>query len=165
MLRLATTADLPLILKWRNDPTTRFYRNDSRMIEADEHADWFARRQASANKVFLFGARMTAFSDLEPVGQIVLDIEEDGTEIGWIVAPEHRGKGIGRQMVRAFLSEYSPNRAWCKMRDDNLASYYLALSCGFHPVAKDGRMQIMNLQPQASGQDASTISSGSIGSR
>ena len=147
MLRLATTADLPLILKWRNDPTTRFYRNDSRVIEASEHADWFAARQSSLNKVFLFEARMTAFSDAEPVGQIVLDIDDHGTEVGWIVAPEHRGKGVGRQMVRAFISEHNPDRAWAKMRDDNLASYHIALRCGFYPVAKEGRMQIMKFRP------------------
>lgn len=146
MLRLATTADLPIILKWRNDPTTRFYRNDSRVIEAEEHAVWFAARQSSLNQVFLFEARMTAFTEKEPVGQIVLDIDDHGTEIGWIVAPEHRGKGAGRQMVRAFISEHDPERSWAKMREDNIASYRLALACGFRPVARDGRMQIMELQ-------------------
>jgi RimJ/RimL family protein N-acetyltransferase len=142
-LRLATEADLSELLRWRNDPETRRFRNDPRLIEPDEHAAWLKRRQQSHNRVYIYEYAG------QPAGNITLDVSERGYELGWIIAPEWRGRGIGKAMVIAALATMpSDRRIWCKMREDNVASSRLAESCGFQPCGKDGAMLLLELPPR-----------------
>ena len=143
-LRLATEADLGELLRWRNDPETRHFRDDPRLIEPDEHAVWLERRQRSESRVYVceYAGR--------PVGNITLDVSARGCELGWIIAPEWRGRGIGKAMVGAAIKMMPCDRPlWCKMRDDNIASSRLALSCGFRLSGKDGAMLILELPPES----------------
>ena len=62
-----------------------------------------------------------------PVGNIWLDVSARGCELGWIIAPEWRGHGIGKAMVMAAIKMIPLDQLlWCKMRDDNIASSRLA---------------------------------------
>jgi RimJ/RimL family protein N-acetyltransferase len=143
-LRLATEADLGELLRWRNDPETRHFRNDPRLIEPDEHAAWLERRQRSESRVYI-----CEYAG-QPVGNITLDVSARGCELGWIIAPEWRGHGIGKAMVMAAIKMMCCDQPlWCKMRDDNIASSRLALSCGFRPSGRDGAMQFLELPPES----------------
>lgn len=132
-LRLARPDDAREILRWRNDSITRFYRDDDREITPDEHTAWFCRRQLSENKIYVFAAHDC------PIGNICFDVSDKGTELGWVVAPEQRGHGIGRRMLQeAFKITEGP--IWCKAREDNTASIRLAAHCGFILDKIMGRM-------------------------
>src|SRR5262245_46010999 len=98
VLRLATEADLGELLRWRNDPETRHFRNDPRVIGPDEHAAWLKRRQQSESRVHIYEYAG------QPAGNITLDVSARGYELGWIIAPEWRGRGIGKAMVMAALA-------------------------------------------------------------
>jgi UDP-2,4-diacetamido-2,4,6-trideoxy-beta-L-altropyranose hydrolase len=144
-LRLATEADLAELLRWRNDPETRHFRNDSRLIEPDEHTAWLERRQRSESRVHI-----CEYAG-QPVGNITLDVSARGCELGWIIAPEWRGRGIGKAMVMAAIKVMPFDQPlWCKMRDDNIASSRLAESCGFRLRGRDGAMLILELPPAGS---------------
>lgn len=126
MLRPATAEDLDELLRWRNDPITRLYRNDDRIITEDEHKVWFEKNKGN---IFVYDNK----------GQIKLD--EDGG-IGWIVAPEYRNQGVGRAMLTEAVEQFKPK--WCKVREDNRHSIKLALSCGFKFDRKEDRMYYFN---------------------
>jgi RimJ/RimL family protein N-acetyltransferase len=144
-LRLATEADLGELLRWRNDPETRHFRNDPRVIEPDEHAAWLERRQRSESRVYIYEYAG------RPAGNITLDVSARGCELGWIIAPEWRGHGIGKAMVMAAIKMMPFDQLlWCKMRDDNIASSRLAESCGFRLRGRDGAMLIFELPPAGS---------------
>jgi UDP-2,4-diacetamido-2,4,6-trideoxy-beta-L-altropyranose hydrolase len=139
-LRLATEADLGELLRWRNDPETRHFRNDPRLIEPGEHAAWFERRQRSESRVYIYEYAG------QPVGNITLDVFERGCELGWIIAPEWRGRGVGKAMVMTAIKMMPFDQLlWCKMRDDNIASSRLAESCGFRLRGRDGAMLFLEL--------------------
>jgi RimJ/RimL family protein N-acetyltransferase len=124
MLRFATDDDLSELLRWRNDPVTRFFRDDDRIIEPQEHMEWLHRRQKGPSCVYIFEHEEI------PVGNVVLDFDQF-YEVGWIVAPEWREKGIGTMMVKEILTKIPPlARVWCKTREDNVASIRLARACG-----------------------------------
>lgn len=122
MLRPAAPDDLDELLRWRNDPITRHYRNDDRIISPAEHADWFATNRS---RLYIYDNK----------GQIKLD---GAGEIGWIVAPQWRGQGVGKAMLAVAVELLSPR--WCKIREDNTASIRLARSCGFEFTEQEGRM-------------------------
>ena len=75
-LRLATEADLGDLLRWRNDPETRHFRNDPRLIEPDEHAAWLERRQRSESRVYIYAHAG------RPVGNITLDVSAQRLRTG-----------------------------------------------------------------------------------
>lgn len=133
-IRLAMDVDMQELLRWRNDEETRRYRDDPRMITPAEHALWFMRRQASDSNVWI------AEIDGAPVGNVTLDMDERGIQLGWTVAPELRKRGVGRAMVRRMLEQLDRDRCWCKLRRDNEASFRLASSCGFRFHHAEGDM-------------------------
>jgi ribosomal protein S18 acetylase RimI-like enzyme len=66
-----------------------------------------------------------------------------------IVAPEHRGRGFGRQLVEAVLAEASrrgASRVALNVLRDNVAAMRLYRAVGFEPVAgvvqRDGRVRM-----------------------
>jgi UDP-2,4-diacetamido-2,4,6-trideoxy-beta-L-altropyranose hydrolase len=136
VLRPAGSADEALLLTWANDPGTRaagFYPDP---ISADDHHRWLAERLASRSGRLLIG-----LVDDEPIGQIRLDRHPDGrVEVGIAVAPEARGRGIGRRLLGLALDEarrdpaLDPVAFSARIRPDNAASIALFTAAGFRSV-------------------------------
>ena len=135
--RPATEADAAELLRWRNDPITRYFRPRANIVTMEEHLAWLKRRQASPSKVYIFER------DNIPMGNITLDVEDGRCEIGWIVAPEHRRKGVASDMARmALLNVPEGHEPWAKMRRDNIASQKVAEAIGMRRIRRDGDMVI-----------------------
>src|SRR5712671_2099135 len=94
MLLPVTWDDSADLLRWRNDPVTRANSHSTGEVSQEDHDAW-----------------MTAcMSPSHPKGQVwIADV--DGTSVGVIrvnpecevsitVAPEHRGKGYSKQMLK-----------------------------------------------------------------
>jgi len=69
------------------------------------------------------------------------DVPLDGAdfelELGWVyVVPEHRGKGIARELCRLLLERERGSRAFATTRPDNAAMMRILLALGF---ARAGR--------------------------
>jgi RimJ/RimL family protein N-acetyltransferase len=99
-LRHATAHDADMLLGWANDPTTRASGFHPAPIDRVTHERWLATRLTSPRSRLYIG-----LDDDRPVGQVRLEAGPDGrVEVGISVAPEARGRGVGRDLLRAGLA-------------------------------------------------------------
>ncbi|MEM6682487.1 MAG: GNAT family N-acetyltransferase [Pseudomonadota bacterium] len=140
-LRRATQADAPRLLAWRNDPATRAASLVPTPVAPRDHAVWLTRT-LNSKKRSLWIAEV---ADL-PVGTTRLDISFTQQELSWTIAPEARGKGYGKAMVRAALEQITgPVRA--RIRPENKASQAIARACGFSRVFVKGGVETWLFRP------------------
>jgi RimJ/RimL family protein N-acetyltransferase len=133
-IRPATAADARLLLEWANDPGTRAAGFHPQPIDAATHGRWLAQRLASPSSRLLIGV-----AEDHAVGQVRLDGEADGrVEVGIAVAPDARGRGVGRDLLAAALGVARADPGLdarffvARIRPDNVASIALFAGAGFH---------------------------------
>lgn len=113
MLRPAVLSDIDDILRWRNDPeTVAACRRDRPLTRGEVEA-------------YLFGGYV-AERDGAPVGLLRAT---PLFEVSWMVAPEHRRRGIGCEMVATVRQS-----AVAFIRPGNIASQKIAAATGFARV-------------------------------
>ena len=96
--RRATENDRDLLLAWRNDPATRAASLFAKTVGLAEHERWLTATLCDpARALFVFEEDDTA------VGTVRADFEDGAATLpAWTVAPEARGRGIGRRMLALF---------------------------------------------------------------
>jgi UDP-2,4-diacetamido-2,4,6-trideoxy-beta-L-altropyranose hydrolase len=108
-LRQATAQDASLYFTWANDPGVRQNAIHSEPITWETHLVWFTKRLQDATS-YLYLLESPAG---EPIGQV--RVEFDGTDlpgtIDYSLAPAHRGKGLGRLLLRRALQRLRHDRA------------------------------------------------------
>lgn len=123
VLREVVPEDAHVLWRWANDPATRQMSLSRAPISWAEHERWFADRLASANTVFLLAEEVGT-----PVGVARFDLGPDQriATVSVTVAPDHRGRGLGRRIVDAATSrlfERTPvERIQARVRTENEAS-------------------------------------------
>jgi RimJ/RimL family protein N-acetyltransferase len=120
VLRPARMEDAAILFAWRNDPQTRANSLSEDKVWWPEHVAWL---RCALDKVLI------AEQDGKPVGTVRIE-----TELSWIVAPEHRGRGIGRQMLALVAGT-------ARIKRTNIASQKIAEAAGFSLV-EDGEVQL-----------------------
>lgn len=128
ILRPATIEDSGLLLSWRNDPITRAMSHTTHVISRDEHVRWL-RKTIADKKRCIYIAEI----DGVPIGTIRADRSPNGVELSWTIAPEHRGKGLGKQMVCLLVSRLT-GHIYASVKTDNVASLKIAKAAGVHVV-------------------------------
>jgi len=95
-LRQAEERDAAILYEWANDTLTRKYSFHTNSITWDEHIQWFNTKLLDNNsRIFIMEVEQ------EPVGQIRFDFRNENTiYISYAIAPRHRGKGYGTQLVK-----------------------------------------------------------------
>jgi len=122
--RIATMADAKLLFQWRNDPETRKQCHTTGNIYYDNHLSWLEKSLVNANREI----RIVELNGVA-VGHIRLDKAVDRYELTWSVAPNARGKGIGKSMLKATLATLTlPARA--EIKSANAASKRMAVYAG-----------------------------------
>ncbi len=116
--------DAALLLRWRNDPLTRKMSRDTGEIAYDDHVDWLRKLLADPTRQIFI-----VLKDGQAVGTVRADRDDDVAEVSWSVAPECRGQGIGKEMVKQFC-QYIGGRLRATVRPDNEASRQIALFAG-----------------------------------
>lgn len=105
-LRLASEADLPLMMAWRSNPLVYkgFYTQKCPLVW-EEHYSWWKSRNSDW-RTFL------VFYDHRPVGVVTIgQLDHWSPEIGYYIGEVGLwGKGIGREAVRLGL-EYIKSQA------------------------------------------------------
>lgn len=131
--RPATAQDEELLLGWANDPTTRAASFRPETIEGSAHRDWLAERLASPSTRLLIGLQRGV-----PIGHVRFERGSDGTvDIGISVAPDARGRGLGRALLRAGLDAARGDVAFgahgfvARVRVENEVSARLFRDAGF----------------------------------
>lgn len=130
--RPACLDDAESLYAWRNDPETRANSCNSSALLWDRHVAWFRSSLDDPDMTFLVAERH---------GQALGTVRIDKGELSWAVAPEHRGKGVGKEMVALAVS-LKPTFA--RIKSTNIASQKIAESAGFR-LAQDGELQIWRL--------------------
>lgn len=130
-LRRAELSDSELLLRWRNDPETRRSSIQTGEVSQAEHDGWFRKSLSSPDREIYVAERGSV-----PVGTVRLDRREKGWELSWTVAPEFRGRGIGKQLVAAGARlKHGPILA--RIRASNEPSIRIAEAVGFRREAFD----------------------------
>ncbi|MBI3515845.1 MAG: GNAT family N-acetyltransferase [Proteobacteria bacterium] len=144
-LRSATMADARLLLDWRNDTQTRANSRQHGLVVWHAHLDWLAT-------VLCDPARELLIAELNgvAVGTVRLDTREDDTVLSWTVAPEHRGKGLGRRMVELAVDRVPHRRLTAEIAIGNERSMAIAKAAGFQLDHSAGDMMVW-LRPRLTG--------------
>lgn len=124
-LRKANFSDWRLLLDWRNDSSTLLNSISSHKIDEEEHKQWL--------KSFLLNSQRClyiAFVNDEPVGTTRwdLNIENNIYELSWTIAPNKRGCGIGKDMVKALVEKLD-GKLLARIKKNNLSSIRIAQYC------------------------------------
>ncbi len=91
------------IMRWRNDEQSRANSFSKNIIRIPEHLEWYKKKMADENcHLFI----LTAGS--EKAGYIRIDVTGDFGEISYIIAPEKRGQGLGKEIL-ALLEKSLPD--------------------------------------------------------
>ena len=123
-LRPVTMGDVGVLLAWRNDPVTRALSLNTNIVGREEHIAWLAGSLSSKTRQ-LFIAEEAGV----PVGTVRADLVDGCHMLSWTVAPNARGHGIGKVMVRLLTQKISgPIRA--KVKACNVASMRIAEHAG-----------------------------------
>lgn len=131
--RQAKMADADLLLAWRNDPLTRQMSRNQDVVEMDGHVAWLSKRLSRVSPqlhmVMMMDERIGNFA---PVATFRID----GDELSYTVAPEHRGKGIAKQMLAKIRAD-ARRPLTAEIKRDNMASIRAAESAGHTVVLID----------------------------
>jgi RimJ/RimL family protein N-acetyltransferase len=152
-LRAARPEDEELVLIWRNEVSTRAGSFSSEEISRDEHSRWFARKLADSNCKLLI-----VEEDGRPVGQVRLDrVEADKAEISIGLAPDARGRGVGREALRCAVLE-APRRLGVTtvtafVKHNNAASLAAFTAAGFRVIGESDDVVELLIAPDV---DSST---------
>ena len=122
-MRDARIDDCDRVFVWNCAPEVRAMSGDPRIIALSDHRSWFQRRLSG-------GPMWIVEDDGAPVGVVRLDPGADVTVISIALAPEARGRGIGRRAIAAACASYArPIDATIRVR--NSASRACFEACGF----------------------------------
>jgi RimJ/RimL family protein N-acetyltransferase len=122
--RHATLDDAERLFLWRNDLQTRQQSHHTSMLTHHEHSEWLVASLGNTQRE-IWLVELAGVS----VGVIRIDIRHDHSELSWTVAPEHRGKAIGKTMLKLMLDRLAmPVRAQIKI--SNKGSKYMAEFAG-----------------------------------
>ncbi|MBI3816137.1 UDP-2,4-diacetamido-2,4,6-trideoxy-beta-L-altropyranose hydrolase [Candidatus Peregrinibacteria bacterium] len=133
--------DCDLLWQWANDPVTRAASLRETAIPLEDHRAWFAKRLADPATLFLIAVD----ENDQPLGSIRFAMENNQATLSFSLAPEHRGKGLGADLVRIGVRRclsLHPGiivHAYVKETNDRPAAIFRKLSFQEHsPVEIEG---------------------------
>ncbi len=99
-VRHAKLADEAILLHWANYPTFRRNAFSPELISAESHRNWFRARLRDMESCHLYLVETeTSF----PVGQVRFDYADQTWKVDYALAPQFRGRDLGRRMLEAAL--------------------------------------------------------------
>lgn len=133
-LREATAQDLDRVFEWLNDPVTRAMSLSTAPVPYADHCAWFEASLAKATR-HLFIAEHAG----EAVGLLRLDAnaEAAGCTISINLAPQARGRGLGRASLEAATDaarQLGFAHIDALIRSQNGASLAAFARAGYRPV-------------------------------
>lgn len=120
--RNATMDDGVMLHRWRNDEATRAASHSTSEVGLASHLQWLSSALANPSRT-LFIVEINGV----PVGTVRADEDSGVTELSWTVAPEARGMGVAKKMVREAMLLVSGNIK-AEVKNSNSASIAVAIS-------------------------------------
>lgn len=135
--REANLSDVSMLLKLRDDP--------EKMVDAQNYSDFTADALSAEIELALTGNQSKIFLtyvERQEVGTVRFDRREGGGwRIVWYVAPEMRGFGLGKEMVKAALRLVDSD-VYATIHKDQPGNLEIARFAGFTKVSDDGTQSI-----------------------
>jgi len=130
-LRPVTIEDADLLLEWRNDPQTRKASHNTAKLQREEHISWLTNTLNNVDrKLYIVEENRL------PVGTVRAYYSQGEHELSWAVAPNARGRGLGKRMVALLANQITdPIRA--EIKADNEASMRIAEYVGMKYVREE----------------------------
>ena len=122
-----------IVLSWRNHPENRKWMLNNNEISWNEHLKFIEDLKISSNRYYCL-----VIKDFEPIGSIDfvnIDYNEKTAEIGYFLAPEKQGSGLGLEFIfYAFKFAFDIlgfNVIQGNVMDSNKIAYALNAFLGF----------------------------------
>jgi len=115
--------------------------------EAPSWEQWDEAHLGAARLVAREGEKIIGWAALSPVSKRRAYAGVAETTV--YVIPDRQGKGVGRQLLEALISESEENQIWtlqAVMFPENQASVALHRACGFREVGRRERISKLNGQ-------------------
>ena len=133
LVRIATAKDSKDIFEWRNDKFTREMSNETKIINWEEHKNWF-NKSLNSKKCILLICEESSFNK---IALIRFDILNIGAVISINLNPIERGKNLSKQcLIKSiiFFSNSSPftKELYAEVKENNIASNKLFVGVGFY---------------------------------
>lgn len=143
--RRAREEDSLLLLRWRNDPTTRAVSRSSEPVAWQDHDAWFQRTLRNDQRELYVVERGEA-----PVGTVRFDAHaESEWEVSITLAPEARGHGLARPVLaageRTFDAGHPGTTVIASVLPGNVPSQRLFARAGYalDPTRDDGDFDVL----------------------
>src|SRR3989338_9841481 len=103
-IRPSNKDDARLLFDWRNDKDTRAMSGSTAPLVWESHLEWFTKVLSGGfpgRSIYIIESE-----EGEQIGTVRSDERDDGrTEVSYTVAPQWRGRGLGKHMVLQFARE------------------------------------------------------------
>lgn len=130
-LRPVTREDTDFLFAWQTHPGSRTYMRDPRPPTREEHAAFMERRAGTGGRPFEI-----LILEGEPAAVVRLEDVPEGLEVSIVVAPGHRGRGVGLTALTQ-LRRLVPDMPFvADVHPDNEPSLRLFSQCGY--TSRDG---------------------------
>jgi len=130
-LRLCRETDCQVLFSWANGPDVRQASFHSAPVAWEDHERWLTRKLLDPRSVIYIGENHEG----KPVGVVRFRLEEDCAILSVSVAPEFRGAGWGRELIRLSTQTLTRSRFTRRVeafvKPENRASIRLFDSSGF----------------------------------
>lgn len=93
--RNATLEDVDIYFSWINDVEVRKRSFNSDVIDYSKHVEWFSEKVKDRDTILLL-----YFQDLEPVGQVRIELKNCGV-ISFSIDSRFRGQGLASKMLES----------------------------------------------------------------
>lgn len=139
-LRPVRESDVDTLFEWTNDPLTRENSFNSEPIVYSNHCAWFKKMMNNDNVLMYI-----LIHKGELAGNVRLNIKAESAEIGYSIAPTHRGKGLGNKIIELITQEAvmnpSINKLIAQVKESNIPSRLIFEKNGFVQVDDMSRYQ------------------------
>ena len=141
-LRLADWDDVGTIYRWANETAVRANSFCTEPIPYEVHERWFRSLLDDPMR-----RQYILLADGEEVGQLRLTKEDDTVEVGYSVAPEQRGRGFGKLLLKMAAEQAGndfPDAQYLmgKVKPENEPSRRAFLSAGFSEHCVEYRLAL-----------------------
>ncbi len=123
-LRAARFVDCLDVYRWNFAPDVRAQSTTQIAVELCDHSKWFSRRLRSTDPIWII------LEDFRPIGVVRLDRTGDSARISISLAPEARGRNIGRTAIELACAA-SGHAVIAEVAVTNTASQRCFEACGF----------------------------------
>ena len=132
LIRLATDSDSKNIFEWRNDLLVRRMSHTTKIVEWEQHINWFANSLNSENRILLICEQ----NFVNKIAVVRFDISESGALVSINLNPIKRGKNLAKvsliKSIEFFSNKYaSTKKLFAEVNEENIASKKTFLGVGF----------------------------------